>query len=332
MVVRSLGYLTVPELGRAAAVDREWGSGANTDELWRQLSLLYCPCSTGYVRGGRPPPNLGSEGTTSTNNSTDGATAEPTITTWKEYVRVSLLEHVTMHQWRPEAQDPEPPGMSHHFFKKLLFIGDSDSGKTNIILNLAAAPDATFYAETLAVRLGIDFKLMRCLYRRKVIKLQMWDTAGQERFRTMTTAYYRGADGIFLVFNMASKSSLHNCESWIKQIRANTRELPVVLVGNTDGVIGTTSRQIDDDGGGGTPVTSEEARAMAVRWRVEYAEVSTNDHASVHNAASLLIRKIVRVPRPCESTSAQAPASRPARVADGCDGCGGASTRGCVVC
>lgn len=61
---------------------------------------------------------------------------------------------------------------------------------------------------------GIDFKIRTIELDNKKIKLQIWDTAGQERFRTITTAYYRGAMGIMLVYDITNEKSFDNIKNW----------------------------------------------------------------------------------------------------------------------
>lgn len=67
----------------------------------------------------------------------------------------------------------------------------------------------------------------------KRIKLQIWDTAGQERFRTITTAYYRGAMGILLVYDVTDESSFNNIRNWIRNIEQHASDnVNKILVGN----------------------------------------------------------------------------------------------------
>jgi small GTP-binding protein len=65
------------------------------------------------------------------------------------------------------------------------------------------------------------------------VKLQIWDTAGQERFRTITTAYYRGAMGILLVYDVSDDTTFANVRNWMRQIEQNAAEnVNRVLIGN----------------------------------------------------------------------------------------------------
>eukprot|EP00940_MAST-03C_sp_MAST-3C-sp2_P000719 g719.t1 len=89
--------------------------------------------------------------------------------------------------------------------------------------------------------IGIDFKIKQVTVtnekgQRRVLKLQIWDTAGQERFKTICTAYYRGAHGIFLVYGVDKKESFENVSSWLKQISKNASEdcMRVLLANKCD--------------------------------------------------------------------------------------------------
>ena len=90
-----------------------------------------------------------------------------------------------------------PDGKQYDFLIKLLLIGDSGVGKSCILVRFA--DDA--FSPSFITTIGIDFKIRTIELDGKRIKLQIWDTAGQERFKTITTAYYRGAMGIMLVLS-----------------------------------------------------------------------------------------------------------------------------------
>jgi hypothetical protein len=56
---------------------------------------------------------------------------------------------------------------------------------------------------------------------------------GQERFRTITTAYYRGAMGILLVYDVTDDKSFNNIRNWIRNIEQYASEnVNKILIGN----------------------------------------------------------------------------------------------------
>jgi len=81
--------------------------------------------------------------------------------------------------------------------------------------------------------IGIDFKIKTVDIEGTRIKLQIWDTAGQERFRTITNAYYRGAMGILLVYDITDEISFRNVANWIRNIEQHAQDTVIrQLVGN----------------------------------------------------------------------------------------------------
>jgi Ras-related protein Rab-8A len=89
------------------------------------------------------------------------------------------------------------------------------------------------FTSSFITTIGIDFKIKSILIGESKVKLQIWDTAGQERFRTITTAYYRGAMGILLVYDVSDENSFVNVRNWMRQIDQNAAEnVNRVLIGN----------------------------------------------------------------------------------------------------
>ncbi|KAI9533261.1 Ras- protein Rab-13 [Dissostichus eleginoides] len=112
---------------------------------------------------------------------------------------------------------------------KLLLIGDSGVGKTCLIIRFAEDNFNSTYISTI----GIDFKVKTIEVEGKKVKLQVWDTAGQERFKTITTAYYRGAMGIVLVYDITDEKSFENIQNWMKSITENASAgVSRMLLGN----------------------------------------------------------------------------------------------------
>uniref|UniRef100_A0A6B2EHB6 Ras-related protein Rab-1 n=1 Tax=Phlebotomus kandelakii TaxID=1109342 RepID=A0A6B2EHB6_9DIPT len=112
---------------------------------------------------------------------------------------------------------------------KILVLGDSNVGKTCIVHRYC---DERYY-DTYISTIGIDFKQKLINLDGVPVKLQIWDTAGQERFRTLTTAYYRGAMGILLMYDVTNLESFNNLAYWLRNIHENASpDVVTVLAGN----------------------------------------------------------------------------------------------------
>ena len=100
---------------------------------------------------------------------------------------------------------------------KVIIIGDSGVGKTNLITRFCENSFKDSYVATI----GVDFKIKTVLCGNRKYKLQIWDTAGQERFKNITQTYYKGAVGIILTYSITDRTSFENIERWITQIDNN---------------------------------------------------------------------------------------------------------------
>jgi len=117
----------------------------------------------------------------------------------------------------------------HDYFFKILLIGDSGVGKSCLLLRFA--DDS--WTETHISTIGVDFKIKTLEIDGKTVKLQIWDTAGQERFRTITSSYYPGAQGIILVYDCTDVESFNNVKQWMGEIdRYACENVNKLLVGN----------------------------------------------------------------------------------------------------
>ena len=125
---------------------------------------------------------------------------------------------------------------------KIVLIGDSGVGKSCILLRFA---DDTF-TENFYTTIGVDFRFKCLIYKGKKIKLQIWDTAGQERFKTVTSAYYRGADGIIIVYDQSEKTTFEHINNWIEDISKYTNDEPIkIVLGNKNDLI--DKNEVSDD-------------------------------------------------------------------------------------
>eukprot|EP00760_Papus_ankaliazontas_P035812 PhM_4_TR8034/c0_g1_i1/m.43867/K06109/RAB13; Ras-related protein Rab-13 len=124
-----------------------------------------------------------------------------------------------------QYQHNQPVGGGSESFDyvfKLIVIGDSGVGKSALTLRLS---DDTFYADH-AATIAIDFRMHFMTFMHKRIRLQIWDTAGQERFQSVATAFYRGANGVLLCFDLTSRKSFASMNMWLERVR--TQALPGV--------------------------------------------------------------------------------------------------------
>ena len=115
----------------------------------------------------------------------------------------------------------------------------------------------------------------------KTIKSQIWDTAGQERFRAITSAYYRGAVGALLVYDIANKKSFQNVSHWLTELKEHGDEnIIIMLVGNKSDL-----RHL-------RVVSTDEAKAFAEEKNIEFIETSALDSTNVETAFHNIITDI----------------------------------------
>ena len=162
---------------------------------------------------------------------------------------------------------------------KILTIGESGVGKTCILRRFV---ENKFLKNHLAT-IGIDFKTKNLIINNKEIKLKIWDTAGQERFRNITTQYYKGADGIVLVYDVTDDGSFEKIRDWMAQIQANAEkdELGLVLLGNKCDVEPRV-------------VTEEQGNKMAEELHISYFETSALTGQGIKEAFEQLARDIMK--------------------------------------
>ncbi len=118
---------------------------------------------------------------------------------------------------------------SYEFLFKLILIGDSSVGKSNILLQYLKGQ----FDPNSKATVGVEFGTKNIEINNKKIKIQIWDTAGQERYRSITSAYYRGAKGAFIVYDITRKTTFDNIDRWVADLKANGDDnISIVLIGN----------------------------------------------------------------------------------------------------
>lgn len=119
-------------------------------------------------------------------------------------------------------------GKKNTYLVKVIVIGDSGVGKTNLITRFCQ----NHFKDTYVATIGVDFKIKTLPIGERSFKMQIWDTAGQQRFKNITQTYYKGAAGIILTYSITDATSFVNVQRWITQIDSNAPEdVSKVLVG-----------------------------------------------------------------------------------------------------
>ena len=117
----------------------------------------------------------------------------------------------------------------YDYLFKVLLIGNSSVGKSSLLLRFVDNQWSDLFVPTI----GVDFKIRTMEIDNKNVKLQIWDTAGQERFKNITASYYRGAHGIFVVYDISDTESFKNINNWLIEIEKNAnKNVYKILVGN----------------------------------------------------------------------------------------------------
>ncbi|OJJ46330.1 hypothetical protein ASPZODRAFT_151893 [Penicilliopsis zonata CBS 506.65] len=152
---------------------------------------------------------------------------------------------------------------------KLLLIGDSGVGKSCCLLRFSEDSFTPSFITTI----GIDFKIRTIELDGKRVKLQIWDTAGQERFRTITTAYYRGAMGILLVYDVTDERSFQNIRTWFSNVEQHASEgVHKILIGNKC------------DWEEKRAVSTEQGQQLADELGIPFLEVSAKNNTNIEKA------------------------------------------------
>ncbi len=163
---------------------------------------------------------------------------------------------------------------------KILTIGESGVGKTCILRRFV---ENKFLKNHLAT-IGIDFKTKTVNVKNKEIKLKIWDTAGEERFRNITQQYYKGADGIVLVYDVTDEASYDKIKDWMDQIISNTTRdnIGLVLLGN----------KCDFEE---RVITEEQGKKLAEELKISYFETSALNGQGINEAFEQLTLDIMKI-------------------------------------
>mmetsp|Transcript_8170 Transcript_8170/g.12537 ORF Transcript_8170/g.12537 Transcript_8170/m.12537 type:complete len:206 (-) Transcript_8170:396-1013(-) len=173
--------------------------------------------------------------------------------------------------------------MSYAYLFKYIIIGDTGVGKSCLLLQFTDKRFQPVHDLTI----GVEFGARMINVEDKLVKLQIWDTAGQERFRTITSAYYRGADGIIMVYDVTSTESFDHVNDWLKEVNRYAAE------GTSKLLVGNKSDRTSDK-----VVTTDQAKEFADELGIPFLETSAKSAKNVEEAfltmAGALIKQRVQ--------------------------------------
>ena len=165
----------------------------------------------------------------------------------------------------------------YHLFK-ILLLGDSAVGKSCLLLRYCE----NSFQESHLTTIGLDFRLKTVnLEDKRKIKVQIWDTAGEDRFRAITRNYYRGANGIILMYDVTDQKSFEHIRDWVEKIKEDAvEEIIIYLVGNK---IDLNNKRI---------ITNEEGKKLAAEYNIKYYETSVKNSIGVEEVFLSLIKEM----------------------------------------
>ncbi|KAL2260969.1 hypothetical protein VTK26DRAFT_4891 [Humicola hyalothermophila] len=168
----------------------------------------------------------------------------------------------------------------YDFLFKVVLIGDSGVGKSNLLSRFTRNEFNLDSKSTI----GVEFATRSIQIDNKTIKAQIWDTAGQERYRAITSAYYRGAVGALLVYDISKSLSFENVTRWLKELRDHAdSNIVIMLVGNK-----TDQRHL-------RAVPTEDGKTFASENGLSFIETSALEATNVDLAFQNILTSIYQI-------------------------------------
>ncbi|KAK9110994.1 hypothetical protein Scep_018513 [Stephania cephalantha] len=163
---------------------------------------------------------------------------------------------------------------------KTVLIGDSAVGKSQILSRFARNE---FSIDSKAT-IGVEFQARTLEIDHKSVKAQIWDTAGQERYRAVTSAYYRGAVGALLVYDITKRQSFDHVPRWLDELRGHAdKNIVIILIGNKS--------DLEND----RAVPAEDAKEFAEKEGLYFMETSALEATNVETAFLTVLTAIFNI-------------------------------------
>lgn len=167
--------------------------------------------------------------------------------------------------------------VDYDYLIKIVIVGDSGVGKSQLVGRFTRNEFSVNCRQTI----GVEFATKTINIKGKAICAQIWDTAGEERYRALASAYYRGAVGVVLVYDVANMRSFESILHWLSEVRTYTvPSCQIILVGNKTDL--NRSRKVDEGSG----------KTFASDNDMQYIEASALDNTNVEEAFTALMKEI----------------------------------------
>ena len=168
----------------------------------------------------------------------------------------------------------------YNYLFKVIILGDSFVGKTNIMKRFLNGEFNPATKETVGVEFGCKNLTME---KGDIVKAQIWDTAGQERYRSMTKAYYKGALGALLVYDVTRRNTFDNIDNWLIDLKTNgDKDMLIMIIGN--------KCDLEEE----RDVSKEEAQTKAEQYNIAFMETSAKSGDNIDKAFNELIEQIYK--------------------------------------
>ncbi|XP_027162530.1 ras-related protein Rab2BV-like [Coffea eugenioides] len=168
----------------------------------------------------------------------------------------------------------------YDYLFKIVLIGDSGVGKSNILSRFTRNE---FCLESKST-IGVEFATRTLQVEGKTVKAQIWDTAGQERYRAITSAYYRGAVGALLVYDITKRQTFENVNRWLRELRDHAdSNIVIMLAGNKSDLNYLRA------------VPEQDARLLAEKEGLSFLETSALEALNVERAFQTILLDIYQI-------------------------------------
>ncbi|TYI26204.1 hypothetical protein ES332_A05G099400v1 [Gossypium tomentosum] len=168
----------------------------------------------------------------------------------------------------------------YDYLFKIVLIGDSGVGKTNILSRFTRNE---FCLESKST-IGVEFATRTLQVEGKTVKAQIWDTAGQERYRAITSAYYRGAVGALMVYDITKRQTFDNVQRWLRELRDHAdSNIVIMMAGNKSDLNHLRA------------VTEEDGQALSEREGLSFLETSALEATNIEKAFQTILTEIYHI-------------------------------------